>query len=211
MDPNSLITIARTNPEIIAPIVQAVIAVGIFITAIFTACAARAAKSSAKATMRTALATMETAKATEQAAKATKQVAQGQFLHDLLSEYSSEEMLKALKNMGDLYEGYKDNMATLKTNYETSPEAFNDETESSRRRVLHYFQRALELYDNQKCIDIQCLQTICKLDGFGLLYKVVEWLDLAINPKYDHEKYDRLLKLSGLSEGDKQKLQSARP
>lgn len=211
MDPNSLINIARTEPEIILIIVHTATAIGIIFTAGFTWRAARAASRSAKATMRTALATMETAKATEQAAKATKQVAQGQFFYNLLSEYSSKEMSKALEKMGDLYEDYKDKMTELRTNYEESPEAFNHETESARRRVLHYFQRALELYDNQKCIDIQCLQTICKLDGFELLYKVVEWLDLAINPKYDDKKYDRLLKLSGLSEGDKKKLQNARP
>lgn len=152
----------------------------------------------------------------------TKRTAQGQLSASLLYDYSSKDMLDALKRLlnlwymkdqgGDFYswlEEWKELRKSIKTGNHRIDDARH--IDEARRRVSHYFFTALELYENKKCINRGFLEVICKGKGFERLYQVVEDLEQAINADYDRSQFDRLLKFHSGTEREKQQLERARP
>ena len=155
----------------------------------------------------------------------TKWTAQGQLFASLLRDYSSKDMLDALKRLRYLsdkkdtgydFASWLDQWKQLRKSIETgNPQVIDDARciDEARRLVSHHFLTALQLYENKKCIDEHFLEEICAADGFDLLYEIVEDLEYvvtkSIGKKYDPEKFDRLLALSCRS--DKARLQRFRP
>jgi hypothetical protein len=138
--------------------------------------------------------------------RAAKHAMQGQFFHEFLCRYSSDEMHRALHYMGEISRAKKrDEKEFLKivTQYRenrlTSRSGASEpsEVDQARRAISHFFLTALELHDYGRGLDRRLLGILCARDGFDLLYDVVEWYEQALNPKYKRERSTRLLGLSG--------------
>jgi hypothetical protein len=152
-------------------------------------------------------------------ARATRIAAQGHLFSELLLRYSSEEMRLSLLKMayyhklresgeGKFHERVKELVAG-RINEQGVTARRLEGVDALRRRVSHFFQMVLELYENKQLIDKAFLQHICSFSGFALLFSVVEHFEQEINPAYDRASFNRLLELSGREDADE--LASLRP
>ncbi len=169
-----------------------------------------------------ARATKRAAEATEKTTAATKKVVQGRLFVELLRDYSSEDMRQALQLLSDPMEtrikdeklwsaNWLPKWLTQRKYVHTRGDYITHakQVDRARRRVSHYFQNALQFYLKNEIIDQHSLRTICTLDGIRLFYGIVEWLEQAINPKYDYEAFDRLLEFC--DKDDVKELIASRP
>ena len=155
-------------------------------------------------------------------ARAVRLTSRGQLFSQLLAQYSSDEMNLALMKMG-LFDSLRrkdkeEFFAKVKTTVsnrmdEKSVKAIDPEgVNACRRRVSHYFQTILRLYENKQIIDKDFLQHICSFSGFELLYSVVEHFEKEIGKEkggYNRDMFTRLLYLSGRH--DIRELEKLRP
>ncbi len=86
-----------------------------------------------------------------------------------------------------------------------------EETNKARRQLSHFFTTAHEMFTEIKVLNKACFEKICKVESFELLYYVVEWFELANNPKRKREEYTKLLHESGLPKDKIDELEKARP
>ncbi len=70
------------------------------------------------------------------------------------------------------------------------------EINQARRQLSYFFMTTFDMF-TKKDLDKASFQKICAYDSFELLYRVVEWFELALNPHYAREKWTDLLKQSG--------------
>jgi hypothetical protein len=156
-------------------------------------------------------------------ARAVKKVSQARLYFEYLQKYSSDEMLRDLKLLGELQKkrydrkyGQKWFEKWAKTRLQSPEKPSNAKNsqrrtnididyairvDEARRRVSSFFLTALMLYANEKCISRRSFTAICGLSGFEIVFFIVEHLELAIANqeagKFRRDKYDDLLGLSG--------------
>lgn len=149
----------------------------------------------------------------KRSADATKATAQGQLFYELLRRYSSNDMHDALRLIGEMAEfraqdeqKFQEGLSLYRKNLGFHQRKWQPtDIDHARRPVSHFFLTALELYEHGRSLDEDLLKAICRLDGFSLLYHVIEWLELAKKTDYDRERFTRLLDLSGRQDVDKLK------
>jgi hypothetical protein len=193
------------------------------------------------ATFLAAAATIVAAYAARQSYRATWYAPQGHLFYELLARYSSEKMHESLRIIGQLDRVRQEDdgkflNALLEYKARSTIHAIDlektigkgsyrerlfqqrnwEEISEARRQVSHFFLTAFDLYEirlhkNQRVLDRPFFEKICLLDGFELLHPVVEWLELAHNPKYDREKFTNVLRQSGWPLNEIQKLEQRRP
>ena len=161
----------------------------------------------------------------------TQSIAQENLYYQRLTTYSSPEMGEALEIMWELSKTREEEkgvfLEILKRYYKkvnihvvdwSVEEVFQKsyhfglsykEINQARRQLSYFFMTTFEMFSKSKVLDGASFQKICAYDSFELLYRVVEWFELALNPHYAREKWTGLLEQSGRD--DIETLRSRRP
>jgi hypothetical protein len=146
-----------------------------------------------------ALGALVAALAAWMAVRETKRASEGQLFSSLFAEYGCLEMLDALRVLRNwMTEKGPDFAAKWKMALQASDSSAH-EVDRARRRVQHYFVRALRLHEAGYA-SLKLLRSLCVVDGINILYDVVEPLEAELNEHYDHRAFSKLKKLCGGTE-----------
>jgi hypothetical protein len=167
-------------------------------------------------------------------ARVTRLTAQAQLFSQLRFQYSSDEMRESLEIIGSFREARQTEEATffeglkqyltgehieVKINRRTETglsgkqliNKEHKEVNQARRRISHFFQNAFELFSNNNALNKRSFYSIYGLDGFEILFSVVEWLEFANNRQYKREKFTDILEHSGRPQDEIDSLNRLRP
>lgn len=146
--------------------------------------------------------------------------AHGSLFYQQMVRYSSNEMHEALRIIGELFDLRSvDETAFLKVVKKYHNKEFRIEVRweivesnisysqmfyhqhevinQARYTVLQFFTLSSDLFTEFEVLDDVYFKKICNISTFKFLYHVIEWLELAINPKYNRKTFTNLLEQSG--------------
>lgn len=141
-----------------------------------------------------AIAAMMTAFAAYKTIHATKEAAELPILKDFLAEYSSEEMRKALDDLGT-FEARHDNPAEAYFDLLTGRSEDDDleKLDKARRRVKFYFFSAYRLH-RKRFITTNAYRAMTNVEGIRLFFGAVEPMEVARSKargiKYEKDVFD---------------------
>ena len=144
-----------------------------------------------------AVAAWKSASAASQAAQVTRDTSVAQLMAGLMAEYSSEKMLGAMITLRRFQSEHGIEFAAKfrqkrQSDYDTV--AFVDK---ARRRVSHYFQRVVEIYD-LGFLNRSSLERLATKGQIEFFLEVIEPLEEAITTDYDDRAFRFLGKMHGL-------------
>jgi hypothetical protein len=125
-------------------------------------------------------------------ARAVKMSTEAQLLATLMNEYSSNEMLTAIRELTGWANQYGDDLAD-ELRRRNAPDLFGP----SRRRVSHYFQKVHTLWQ-QNLIMRETVKALVMEDQARLYIDIVEPLEEVANPRYRDTSFRQLGWLYGL-------------
>ena len=151
--------------------------------------------------------------------------------YNFLSRYSSPELGKSFEilwELSDIKDKYRESFNKIIDKYKIKSDDLSDvikkgkkqhitcfdykyrETQDARRAVSHYFGTAFELYHDFKALKHIFFKKICTRKTFELLYRVVEHLEIALNPEYKPDKFHKILNQSGRTKEEIRRLNEFR-
>ena len=131
-------------------------------------------------------------------ARATRKTTLAQIVIQITSAYGSEEMdgsLKRLYAFKRKYEkGFDDIFSELLNRPKRELRTYANQLDSDRRRVAHYFHQIRAMLDC-KVVDEKFVKKLIKSDQVDTLLDVIEPLEKAKDPNYDHSTFDTFRKI----------------
>ena len=120
---------------------------------------------------------------------------EGLLLNNLLRDYSSPEMLEAIRVLVDWKEKNGESFADkwIKLAEQGNPDTLT--VDKARRMVSHYFRRAITLY-NGGYVSKSFLKAVCSSSSTGIIFDIVLPLELALNPSFDIDFFEVLRSVS---------------
>jgi len=129
-----------------------------------------------------------------QSAKATGKTISAQIVMQITSIYRSSDMGKSVKNLHSWREKHPQDFAQLFEKGLSEPNNITEQLDDDRRRISHYFHQIKSLLD---CgvVDEAFVKKLIKTDQVDTLLDVVEPLENAKNPNYDHSTFNTFQKI----------------
>lgn len=125
--------------------------------------------------------------------KAAKKTVLAQIVMQITSAYGSEEMGESIKRLHAFKrkygEGFADIFSVLLNKPEKEMRTYAKQLDSDRRRVSHYFHQINSLL-GCGVVNENFVKKLVKPDQVDTLLDVVEALEKAKNPDYDHSTFD---------------------
>lgn len=129
-------------------------------------------------------------------ARETRKVAEAQLLLNFLEDYSTPEMLGALRLLRNWKAQAGDEFEEKWRKKIEANESMAHEVDQARRKVKGHFFNALRLHE-AGYVGKQFLLEVASVDGLNILYDIVEPLEYALNPAYDSSRFERIMKICG--------------
>lgn len=122
---------------------------------------------------------------------ASTNLAEGQLVNDFLKQYSDKSMLEALRVLDTWQkeQGIDFDEKWIQLLRQGDSKAL--EVDVARRKVSHYFQNALSLYEKGYA-SARFMEIICGHSGIDIFYKIVEPLERAQDREYDKKPFAKL-------------------
>ncbi len=136
-----------------------------------------------------ALGAVGAALAAWKSANETRKTVLAQIVLQITSTYSSSDMGESVKRLHDWKRKHPQDFAELFEKGLREPNNITEQLDEDRRRVSHYFHQIRVMLD---CgvVDEKFLKKLIKPDQVDTLLDVVEPLEKAKNPDYDHSTFD---------------------
>jgi hypothetical protein len=139
------------------------------------------------ATVVIALSTAAAATAAFLAARATRRTTEAQLFSQLMSEYASPEMGKALRHLREAHRGWANDpqnrpleqLVDAWAKKQASSGASGDPLDSARRLVAHFFQKATRIID-EELVRGGLRDELLSLNGTELVHDIVIPLERAL-------------------------------
>ncbi len=127
-------------------------------------------------------------------AKATRKTVLAQIVMQITSAYSAPDMGESVKRLHDWRNKHPQDFAQLFEKGMREPNNITDQLNEDRRRVSHYFHQIKSLLD---CgvVDEDFVKKLVQPDQVDTLLDVVEPLEKAKDPNYDHSTFDSFRKI----------------
>jgi hypothetical protein len=143
-------------------------------------------------TFLTALGALMSAGGAFLSARATKKTSLGQILMEIADAYASPEMLEGmltLRQFKDISDRSGDDFAQEFVSLRTINYQLIEEVDQGRRRYSHHFHKIRQLLDS-KLVKKNFVRKVVTQEQVNFLVEVIEPLERAINPQYDHRTFD---------------------
>ena len=131
-------------------------------------------------------------------ARATQRAAEGQLAVAFLGDYTSPDMLRALRVLRNYRAAEGDGFEETWRRRLEAADAHALEVDQARRKVKGYFLNALRLHEFGY-VNERFVGTVASVDGINILYDIVEPLEYALNPAYDRARFERIRTMCGRS------------
>ena len=124
-------------------------------------------------------------------AKTTEKTGLAQILMQITDAYSSPEMLSGMKRLRDWKNKHRKDFAKKFADMRNDPDEYpkiKDEDEA-RRRYSHHFYK-IWLLSDRGLVNKSFVKKVAPRGQVDFLLEIIEPLEEAIDPKYDHPTFD---------------------
>jgi hypothetical protein len=124
-------------------------------------------------------------------AKATKKTSLAQILMQITDAYSSPEMLSGMLNLRNWQNEHPNDFSTKFAEMRNDKDEYAkiQNLDEDRRRYSHHFYK-IWLLSDRGLVNKGFVKKVATREQVDFLLEVIEPLELAINPKYDHSTFD---------------------
>lgn len=129
-------------------------------------------------------------------ASETRKTALAQTLMQITDAYSSSEMLEGMIRLRNWKNKHPKDFAQKFAEMRKDPSKYADieDEDKARRRYSHHFYKIWLLFDS-KLIDMEFVKKVATSGQVDFLLEIIEPLEAAINPHYDHSYFDFFRKI----------------
>ena len=136
-----------------------------------------------------ALFAWRSSKAAGKSVEATENMVKAQIVVQITSTYSSSDMDESIKRLHNWRGKHPQDFAQLFEKGLREPNSITEQLDEDRRRFSHYFHQIRAMLDCE-VVDESFVRKLVKPDQVDTLLDVVEPLEKAKNPNYDHSTFD---------------------
>lgn len=124
-----------------------------------------------------------------QSAKETQKTALAQILMQIMDAYSSPEMLSGILNLRNWQQQHGSDFSKKFGEMRRSNYSKIEQIDKDRRRYSHHFHKINRLLDSG-IVNESFVKKVISPGQVDFLLEVIEPLEEALNPNYDHSTFD---------------------
>ena len=141
-------------------------------------------------TLWVAMVTRMSAQAASEAANETRRAAQAQVLSNLLDEYSSQDMRKAIDALSTWFSEHNNSLADELRRFNGKQTSIPDDLNDARRKVSHHFQKIHIMELRAELLDKIVAEAALDKGQVQIYRELVEPLEWALTSSYNRTSFD---------------------